>query len=151
MIIAVVRRLRMLLPALVILAAGGCGAHHPSGAQDGPFAPEPVSGGAGLQQSPTSDPDGNPPCPAEDQWRHDPGGVGIAVTYRNAGSVPSHVRVVVRQRVPMDLSQVIDLNPGERTHEFDFIDVDPTTVTEVLISTGAGPCVVSAAPHPGIR
>jgi hypothetical protein len=53
---------------------------------------------------------------------------------------------VVRQQDGPDLSQTADIDTGERMHEFDFIDGDPTAVTEVLIMTDAVRCFVRAAP-----
>ena len=148
-----------ILALFAVVAIAGCGAHSttpstsssPTAATLSPAAdtnPQPapaeVGGATATDDAPPPDQDGNPRCAAYDGWRPGPDEAGIAVIYWNAG--PDHVTVVVRQQDGPDLSQTADIDTGERMHEFDFIDGDPTAVTEVLIMTDAVRCFVRAAP-----
>lgn len=54
--------------------------------------------------------------------------------------------VMVRHPDGPDLSQTVDHDIDHRYHDFEFLDVGPQAVTEVLITTGNTRCYVRAAP-----
>lgn len=89
--------------------------------------------------------DGHSTCPAYDSWRPGSGGAGITVTYWFEGVEP--VTVAVRQPGNTDLTQTVDNDASQRHHDFEFIDVDPTAVTDVLVTTGDTVCYVRAGPR----
>lgn len=157
--VAVTVQTPRILTLLAVVAIAGCGApattpstsSSSTAATLNPLktltpspAPVAVGGVTATDDAPPPDPDGNPPCAAYDGWRPGPNEAGIAVTYWNAG--PDHVTVVVQQKDSPDLSQTADIDTSERMHEFDFINVDPTAVSEVLITTDVARCFVRAAP-----
>jgi hypothetical protein len=92
------------------------------------------------------DQDGHPACAAYDSWRPGPNGAGITVTHWYEGTDP--VKVTVRQPGIPDLSQTVDNDVTQRYHDFEFLDVDPKAVAEVLITTGTVGCYVRAVPAP---
>jgi hypothetical protein len=87
--------------------------------------------------------DGDPPCPVADAWGKDPFGAGILVTHWSDDTAP--VTVLVRTKVGSDQAQRALLGPGE-LRLFEFPDIDPAAVSEVLIMTNTRRCYVTADP-----
>jgi hypothetical protein len=147
---------RPVLAAIFIVA--GCGTHpgpasspSPPGASLSPTegtAPQHGSAqtgtGTATDESMSPDQDGNPACAAYDGWRAGPGGAGITVTYWYEGTAPVTVRV--RQQAVPDLSKTVDNDVSQRYHDFEFLDVNPETVTEVMVAAGDTTCYVRKVP-----
>jgi hypothetical protein len=87
--------------------------------------------------------DGDPQCPAADAWGTNPFGGGILVTHWSDDTAP--VTVLVRTLVGSDQAQRALLGSGE-LRLFEFPDIDPAAVSEVLIMTNTRRCFVSADP-----
>ena len=147
--------------ALVVVATAvavaGCGAPpvtptnpapprtSPSPGQGADSAPGSASSDVNASgDAPPQDQDGHPACPAYDSWRPGPNGAGITVTYWYEGTDP--VTVLVRHLDGPELSQTADNDVSQRYHDFEFLDVDPKAVTEILIISGDTSCYVRAAP-----
>ncbi|MCW2689589.1 MAG: hypothetical protein JWR37_4479 [Mycobacterium sp.] len=110
--------------------------------------PQPVKVGAGpvVVDTPPADADGNPACVAVDGWEISSTGAGISVFYWSTG--PDHVVAMVRKRGGTDVSQSADIEAGQLMNQFDFKDIDPMSVDEVLIMTNTVRCF--AMPGPGV-
>ncbi|MGX9787966.1 hypothetical protein [Mycobacterium sp. MMS18-G62] len=87
--------------------------------------------------------DGDPRCPATDAWGTNPFGAGIVVTYSSDDTEP--VTVLVRTQTGSDRAQRTLLGPGE-LRLFEFVDIDPAAVSDVLIMTNTRRCYVTADP-----
>jgi hypothetical protein len=109
------------------------------------IAPAPAPAAASIRAAGALPPnaDGDPACAVADAWGRDPFGTGILVTHW--GDDTSPVTVLVRTRGGSDQAQRALVDRGE-LRLFEFPDIDPTAVSEVLIMTNTRRCYVSADP-----
>ena len=90
------------------------------------------------------DGDGRTACPAWDSWRPNSPSPGITVTWWYEGIEP--VTAVVQRSGGPGPSQTTENDPFRRWRDFEFSEVDPTSVTEVHVTSGTSSCYVRRAP-----
>lgn len=101
--------------------------------------------GLSVCAPPPPDADGNPACYYADGWQATASGAGIEVWYFHEPqnlSKPDKVTAVVRKKDGTQESQNADIAAGQQVHRFEFPAAAPSTVQEVLLTTGAGRCFV---------
>jgi hypothetical protein len=137
------------LSAIVVAGAAAamvaCGSGSLSEPADlvGTIEPAPVAASIGSPVALLPNADGDPACPVADAWGKDPFGAGILVTHWSDDTAP--VTVLVRTKVGSDQAQRALLGPGE-LRLFEFPDIDPAAVSEVLIMTNTRRCYVTPDP-----
>lgn len=107
-------------------------------------APTPCVG-LSVCAPPPPDAEGNPACYYSDGWQATSSGTGIEVWYFHEPqniSKPDKVTAVVRRKDGTQESQDADIAAGQQVHRFEFSAVPPSTVQEVLLTTGGGRCFV---------
>ncbi len=80
---------------------------------------------------------GDPPCPAPHAWGRHPHGLGILVTYWSDAAAA--VTILVRTTTGADRAQRRSLRADE-LHLFEFPDIEPALVHEVLVMTNTLRC-----------
>ncbi|OBH83968.1 hypothetical protein A5679_19205 [Mycobacterium scrofulaceum] len=101
--------------------------------------------GLSICRPPPPDAEGNPACYYADGWRGDSSGAGIEVWYfRDPQNPPKpdKVTALVRKKDGTSESQDADITADQQVHRFGFPTVAPSTVQEVLFTSGAGRCFV---------
>jgi hypothetical protein len=93
---------------------------------------------------PPPDADGNPACPAVDEWGASGGHTGIVVSYWGHGA--DYVTVLVRTTRGPDVARSIAIQPRQALQLFEFSDIEPAVVDEVLIITNDTRCYATADP-----
>lgn len=155
------------LAAVICVACAGlaaCGSQRPAPAASGastttpPVSAGPVASssapvttstpacvGLSICPPPPPDAEGNPACYYADGWRADSSGEGIEAWYfRDPQSPPKPDRVTasVRKKDGATETQDADIGADQQVHRFGFPAVAPSTVQEVLFTSGSGRCFV---------
>jgi hypothetical protein len=118
----------------------GAGTNVPIATAIGP--PAPIA--APSFSAPLPDAQGNPACPVADSWGKAPIDDGIFITYW--ANQTDYVTALVHTSFGLDFAQSAGIDPAHQPLIFDFPNIDPSTVREVLITTNIERCFATPDP-----
>ncbi len=109
-----------------------------------PVAGPPAPMAVPSEIAPPPDAEGNPACPVSDAWGKASSDEGIFVTYWT--NQTDYVTVLVRTIMGLDFAKSGGIDAVHQPLIFDFPDIDPTAVREVLITTNIKRCFATPDP-----